>query len=245
MRLLVTRPLVDAIPLAEHLAGLGHDVLVSPLIEIELDPQVTLPKAAVHKGLAFTSANGVRALMTLWQVQDMPQDEIAAWRQMPTFAIGPQTASAAEVAGFVEIHQARGDVGTLADLIARHKDDAEPVLHIAGRDRAGDLAALLNEKAVAASRSVLYRADAAHAFSDAAVAALRDDVEPVDGVLLYSQRSAEIFLSLYAALNPLQTTRPIAYCLSQPIAKAMRAAGFVVEAPRHAESAALLALLAV
>ena len=77
------------------------------------------------------------------------------------------------------------------------------------------------------------------------VAALRDDVEPVDGVLLYSQRSAEIFLSLYEALTPLQTTRPIAYCLSQPIAKAMRAAGFVVEAPRHAESAALLALLAV
>ena len=165
MRLLVTRPLADAIPLAEQLAGLGHDVLVSPLIEIELDPKAHLPTAAAHKGLAFTSANGVRALMTLWQAQDMPQDEVAALRQMPTFAIGPQTASAAEVAGFVKIRQARGDVAALADLIVRHKDEAEPVLHIAGRDRAGDLAALLNEKAVAASRAVLYRANAVHALS--------------------------------------------------------------------------------
>ena len=36
---------------------------------------------------------------------------------------------------------------------------------------------------------------------------------------------------------------PIVYLSLLP--KAMRAAGFVVEAPRHAESAALLALLAV
>ena len=242
MRLLVTRPLADAIPLAEHLAGLGHDVLVSPLIEIELDPQVTLPKAAAHKGLAFTSANGVRALVTLWQVQDMPQDEIAAWRQMPTFAIGPQTASAAEVAGFVEIHQALGDVGTLADLIARHKDDAEPVLHIAGRDRAGDLAALLNEKAVAASRSVLYRADAAHAFSDAAVAAFAMMLSRSTG-FCYIRNARPRFFCLSCSFESASNDAPdrllpiSAYCESNaPLVLWSR--------PRAMPRAALLALLA-
>ncbi|RPF98039.1 MAG: uroporphyrinogen-III synthase, partial [Rhizobiales bacterium TMED162] len=36
MRLLVTRPALDAVGLADILAAQGHDVLISPMIEIEL-----------------------------------------------------------------------------------------------------------------------------------------------------------------------------------------------------------------
>jgi uroporphyrinogen-III synthase len=54
-----------------------------------------------------------------------------------------------------------------------------------------------------------------------------------------------IFLSLYEALSPHHAPRPTAYCLSQPIAEAMRAGGFEAVAPRQADSEALLALLAV
>ena len=245
MRLLLTRPMADAMVVAEQLAGQGHDVLLSPLIDISLDREAVLPPLDAQRALAFTSANGVRALMAQLQAGNLASADRAAWRNLPVFAVGPQTAAAAQAAGFAKIRQAGGDVAALAAMIGRHKDEAAPVLHIAGRDRAGDLAALLDEKAVAASRAVLYRADAANAFSDAAAAALRDAAEPVDGVLLYSQRSAVIFLSLYETLSPHQAPRPTAFCLSPPIADAMRAAGFQAMAPRRAESEALLALLAV
>jgi len=210
MRLLLTRPMADAMAVAEQLAEQGHDVLLSPLIDITFDPEAVLPPLDAQRALAFTSANGVRALMAQLHSANRPSAERAAWRNLPVFAVGPQTAAAAQAAGFAKIRQATGDVAALAALIARHKDEAAPVLHIAGRDRAGDLAALLDDEAVAARRAVLYRAEAAQVFSDAAAAALRDGVEPVDGVLLYSQRSAVIFLSLYQALSPHQTPRPTA-----------------------------------
>lgn len=245
MRLLVTRPLVDAMPLAEQLAGQGHDVLVSPLINIELDTQALVPPAAAHGGLAFTSANGVRAFMAQSDAQRVAPDEMVAWQQSPVFAVGPQTAAAAQAAGFTVIHQAAGELAALAHLIDAHYDAALPVLHIAGRHRSGDLAALLDEKAVPAQRAVLYRAEAAEAFSDAARAALSDAEEPVDGVLLYSQRSATIFLALYKALPPHSALRPTAYCLAETIADTVREAGFVAQAPMTADSAALLDLLAV
>lgn len=245
MRLLVTRPLADAMPLAEQLAGQGHDVVVSPLINIALDTQASMPPAAAHGALAFTSANGVRAFMAQWQAHKMTSDEMAAWHELPVFAVGPQTAAAAQAAGFATIHQAAGELAALAQLIGAHYHAALPVLHIAGRHRAGDLAALLDEKAVPAQRAVLYHAEAAAAFSDAARAALCDAEEPVEGVLLYSQRSAAIFLALYEALPPHSAARPTAYCLAPPIADTMREAGFAAQAPVTADSAALLDLLAV
>ena len=60
----------------------------------------------------------------------------------------------------------------------------------------------------------------------------------------YIRNARRDFLSLYETLSPHQAPRPTAFCLSQPIAEAMRAAGFQA-APRQAESEALLALLAV
>lgn len=245
MRLLLTRPLADAVPLAELLAGQGHDVVVSPLINIELETQAPMPPVDAHGALAFTSANGVRALRAQWQAQGTRADEVAAWRQLPVFAVGAQTAAAAQAAGFATIHQATGEVTALAALIAAHHAAALPVLHIAGRHRAGDLAALLDEKAVPAQRAVLYHAAAAEAFTDAARAALCDGDAPIDAVLLYSQRSAAIFLALYAALPPHQAPRPTAYCLSQPIADTLIEAGFAARAPADADAAALLGLLAV
>ena len=53
VRLLV-HPLVDAMPLAEQLAGQERDVLVSPLINIELDTSSRAVETA-HGGLAFTA----------------------------------------------------------------------------------------------------------------------------------------------------------------------------------------------
>ena len=258
MRLLVTRPAMDAAALADLLAAQGHDVLISPMIHIELNA-VELPDATAHGGLALTSANGVRALMAhLAQLPNAQRDaQMAAWAARPAFAVGPQTAAALQAAGFQNIHQADGDVDALIDLIMADYavddavDDAEdlPLLHIAGRDRAGDLVGGLKAQNIACGRAVLYRAEAAAGFSPAAKAALGDAQEPVEGVVIYSQRSADIFCALYAALADELAQReaarapPTAFCLSGAIAAQMRAAGFEAFAPPRPDSAALLALL--
>jgi uroporphyrinogen-III synthase len=101
MRLLVTRPAMDAAALADLLAAQGHDVLISPMIHIELNA-VELPDATAHGGLALTSANGVRALMAhLAQLPNAQRDaQMAAWAARPAFAVGPQTAAACRRRGF-------------------------------------------------------------------------------------------------------------------------------------------------
>jgi uroporphyrinogen-III synthase len=180
-----------------------------------------------------------------------PKDPIADWQRMAAYAVGPQTAAILRAAQFENIHQADGDLPALVKTIAAHYEGGAPLLHIAGRDRAGDLAGLLESQDIKCDRAVLYRAQAATAFSAAAQAALEDATAPIDAVVLYSQRSADIFCALYAALAAdLGATadkvlaRPKAYCLSPPIAAAMRAAGFEAVAPHYADSEALLGLLA-
>lgn len=264
MRLLVTRPMLDAVPLAEALATRGHDVLISPLIELSAS-QATLPPVETIGGLALTSANGVRALVAACPTAAV----LATWQALPAFAVGPQTADCLAAHDWQHIRTAGGDVDKLAALIAAHwaagrSDDKsdhhaaeKPILHIAGRDRAGDLAAALTAANVANQRVVLYRADAATDFTTAARAALTDDNEPVDGVLVYSARSAAIFLQLYhqlaqaaeSAQAPTKSIgsksaarRPLIYCLSDAVAAPFRAQGFETLSAAEPTQDAMLAL---
>lgn len=210
MRLLVTRPAADGPALAAELEARGHSVICAPVIDIAMKPD-TAPDLTDVKGLAFTSANGVRAFQTF----------AAPARHLPAYGVGPQTAAALSAAGFLNVHIAGGDVTSLARTIT---DDCPegPVLHISGRDQAGDLAATLKAAGCEARRAVLYEARAAKNLPPDVLAALRDGA--LDGVLLYSKRSAEIFYRLAGAAN-LDASLPQAFCLSAGVAEIARAAG--------------------
>ncbi len=210
MRLLITRPAADAKALAAELEARGHSVLCAPVIEIVMKPDA-VPDLAGVKGLAFTSANGVRAF----------QPFAPAVRHFPAYAVGPQTAAALAAIGFTNVHIAGGDVESLANSIT---DDCPegPILHISGRDQAGDLVATLKAAGCAARRAVLYEARAATSLPPTAVVALRD--KALDGVILYSKRSAEIFYRLAGAAS-LDASVPQAFCLSAGVGDIARAAG--------------------
>ena len=179
--------------LAAELEARGHSVLCAPVIEIVMRPDA-VPDLAGVKGLAFTSANGVRAF----------QPFAPAVRHFPAYAVGPQTAAALGAAGFSNVHIADGDVASLAGTIAADGPQG-PVLHISGRNQAGDLAAALQAAGCAARRAVLYEARAAENLPPNVLAALRD--KALDGVLLYSKRSAEIFYRLAGNANGTQAFR--------------------------------------
>lgn len=240
MRLLVTRPATDGQALAAELEARGHSVICAPVIDIAMKPDAA-PDLTDVKGLAFTSANGVLAF----------QPFAAPARHLPAYGVGPQTAAALSAAGFSNVHIAGGDVTSLAQTIT---DDCPegPVLHISGRDQAGDLAVTLKAAGCEARRAVLYEARAATELPPAALTALRD--KALDGVILYSKRSAEIFYRLVSSARAEEAARleraanldaglPQAFCLSAGVAEIARAAGAQTHVAEFPDDAHMYACL--
>lgn len=183
MHLLLTRPLPDSQATAEKLHGLGHTALIEPLLTLEWLDCGPLEVDGVQ-AILLTSSNGARALAR----QSLSRD-------MPVYAVGKATAAEAAEAGFGNVRSADGDVYALARLVSMQcSADGGDLLHLSGEDTAGELAAPLARAGFGVRRAVLYRATAARALSGPAEAALRDG--ELDGVMLFSPRTAATFLAL-------------------------------------------------
>jgi uroporphyrinogen-III synthase len=193
-RVLVTRPAEDAAPLARALEARGFAPVVEPLLVIRFIEGRT-PDLAGLQALAFTSANGVRAL-----VHAVPGAPAAG---LSVFAVGRATAEAARGAGFADVVSADGDAAALARLITgRLAKDAGAVLHVAGSHRAGNLAGRIEAAGLTARRAVLYEAEAAETLSPAAIREI--EAGAIGWVLIFSPRTAGLFVTLMerAGLGP-------------------------------------------
>lgn len=180
---LVTRPRAEAGALAAALAERGIDALIEPLIDIRYHDG-PCPGFVDVQAVLFTSANGVRALARL-----------TAAREVPVFAVGDATAAQAREEGFAAVESAGGNAADLARLIEARLDPRRGrLIHIAGREVAGDLAGSLRESGFSIDRAVLYEAVAASSLSPAVHSALRK--RAIDFVLFFSPRTAAIFARL-------------------------------------------------
>lgn len=212
MRILVTRPAEDGAEIARLLADMGHEVLLAPLLAVRIfdGPKLTLD--GVQAVLA-TSANGARALAARTDARDVP-----------FFAVGPQTADAAARAGFIRIRNAGGDAAALADAVPAWADPkAGPLLHAAGAESSGWLAGALAAKGFQVLRETLYRVEAAPHLPDAAVQALAENL--VQAALFFSPRSAEIFADRVRRAG-LSTAGMLAVCISAKTADALHGLSF-------------------
>lgn len=222
----MTRPQPAADKTAAALAARGVDSLVEPLLHIV--PRDSVPELDGVAALLFTSANGVNAFA-----------DCSACRDLPLLAVGDATAAAARAAGFTSVHSADGAVGDLAALARRLLPPGATLLHGAGADVAGDLAADLPGYFI--RRLTLYDAVAATALSPMAESALR--AGEIDAVLLYSPRTARTFAALAKAAG-VDTGRLIAIAMSDNVAAVLAPNGWrgvkVAAAPT---GAAMLALL--
>jgi uroporphyrinogen-III synthase len=209
MKLLVTRPTADSASLAALIEARGHSVVIDPMLEVRyLD---TAPPALDGvTGLLFTSANGVRAFAAS-----------SARRDIAAYAVGDRTAEAARQAGFTAVASAEGDVDALARLIERErKPEDGALLHISGAVRAGNLAEVLSARGYSVQHVALYEAVAASTLGAATQAAIGDG--SLDGVLLFSPRTAKHFAELVTAAGLVEETRRVqAWCLSQAVADAL------------------------
>jgi uroporphyrinogen-III synthase len=233
VRLLLTRPQSDAERTAVALHARGHTAVIAPLLHIE-----PIANAAIGAGpwaaILITSANAALAIAV--------NERRGALVASPGFAVGERSAQAMRAAGFVDVSAANGGVDDLARLVAERMPAGASLLYLAGEDRSGDLAGALRAKGFAVEAVIVYRAVIAKKLPQAAADALAGSI---DGVLHFSRRSAEAYVSSARAAGMLETAlKPAQFCLSAQIAEPLRraGAGIVRVAPHPAEDA-LLALV--
>ncbi len=231
MLLLVTRPASDAERTAARLRARGCDVLLAPLLDVELIGDADVGSGP-WSGLVMTSANAARAVAQ--------HERRAELLRLPVFVVGRRTADAARAAGFGEVASANGDEKDLAGLIRGRARLGTPLLYLAGEDRAGGLAAELAADGVEVRTVVVYRAAKALGVPPAVRAALA--AGRLDGVLHFSRRSAEAYLDCARTAGALDRALAAVHCcLSRQVAEPLMAAGAAkVRIAARPEEAALI-----
>jgi uroporphyrinogen-III synthase len=233
VRLLLTRPEPDAQRTAAALRQRGHTVIVAPLMRIE-----SLSDAEIGVGpwsaLLITSANAAHATAA------HPRKNALA--RLPVFAVGDRSAQAMRDSGFADVSSADGGVGDLARLVGERIPPGSSLLYLAGAERSGDLAAKLGSRNFTVQTIVVYRAVAAARLPPAATNAL---AQSVDGVLHFSRRTAEAYVSAARGGGLLESAlKPAHFCLSAQIAEPLAEAGAsTVHVAQRPAEAALIELL--
>jgi uroporphyrinogen-III synthase len=209
MRLLVTRPRDDAESFAQFLRARGHETVIAPIMDVQIPPGPALSLEGVQGALA-TSANGVRALSLRTPRRDVT-----------IYAVGPQTAEAARQSGFTVVISADGDAAALVETVAREADPAGGMLlHAAGAETAGRLRQALQARGFRVETAVLYEALPVAKLPTAAEDALRNG--SLDGVLMFSPRSARTFATLARTAGLAAQCAPlVAFCISAATAEAL------------------------
>jgi uroporphyrinogen-III synthase len=207
MRMLVTRPEPDAQATVERLAALDIEGMAAPLMTRQ-NLDVRLPAPEGFAALALSSTNALRALADA--------DALQPFFDKPVFAVGDRTAHEARLSGFRDVVAADGTLDALVTAIAR-AGLAGPLLYPCGKHLSGDLAHALAPHGLMVITVPVYEMVAETAFSDPAAAALTKG--SVDGVMIYSRRTAEIFAALAADIVPEEQRRTLPLlCLSENVA---------------------------
>jgi uroporphyrinogen-III synthase len=213
--ILVTRPEPAARRTAAALSALGQTVLLDPLLRLGFAPPARL-FSTPPEVVVVTSANALRAIAG--------HADLDRLRPLPVWAVGERTAAAAAPLGLVVRERRAVDAATLARRLAASIAPGTRILHLAGADRVGDLAAWASAANVRLEVTVVYRAVPAGRLAPETVAALARG--EVAAVAHYSRRTAEAYLGLAAAAGLGDAAlAPVQLCLSERVAVPLRLAG--------------------
>jgi uroporphyrinogen-III synthase len=215
MRVLVTRGSSAAASTAEQLASMGHEAIVSPVLEIVM-LDASWPDGVIDAVMA-TSA---RAFQFLKLVPERPPPE--ARRLLPLFLVGERTAAAARRSGFQGPALLALDAKDLVRQIRERPAQPKRTLYLAGRNRKSDLEDDLAEAGLAVETLETYEARAAEGLSQEVIDA--QGSRKIDAVLHYSRRSAAIFIDLAASAG-LDLSSLLHIAISDDAAAPLRAAG--------------------
>ena len=218
MRLLVTRPEPDALLLKARLEAMGHQAAVAPLLTVSFEDAEEFDLSEVQ-ALIATSRNGLRALKA------QNAHKIAAL--LPLYAVGRATANDAAALGFTEIVTGGGTVASLVpEIVASADPHAGVLLHLAGDELAGNLVDDLEQHGFRLLQPIVYRMVPAATFDDAIASQI--SASELDGVLLFSPRTAAIYASLIAHHDLASAIANLThYCLSAAVARRLAPLGAI------------------
>jgi uroporphyrinogen-III synthase len=208
MRLLITRPEEDGGRLAERINALGHEPVLLPLLDISFRELPPLPLEGVQ-GLIATSRNALRGLRRNASFMEA--------RALPVYCVGAATSDYAEQLGFSAIQTGAGTAKDLVPLIVRRaRPEAGALLYLTGEQIAFDMAVALSGRRFDVVRVVVYSAEG----NLAAAPLLADHLSAgLDGVLLMSPRTSQVFASLIETMPVTDIRGLTCYCYSQAVAK--------------------------
>ncbi len=219
---------------------MGHEAIILPMMEAIHSPEAAMDIFAFHHdAIAVTSAEAIRALMTI-------RDQLTPHLQTPVFCVGAATAEAARQLGFQSVIAGPGTGTGLAQLIV----DTRPSPHngvnlayLAGLPRSAGFETALQEAGLACSVAEVYRMSPIP-YAPGDVESLLESRRP-DAVLFYSHETARAFFDLVAPAAQILTLRDIRLlCLSDHVAAAVLPQGFATVAVATKPSeASLFALL--
>jgi uroporphyrinogen-III synthase len=226
MKLLVTRPVDDAQPLAEKLEGLGHEAVILPLLKIQPRDSVVLPEGP-FQALCVSSANGLAA-----------KADLSPFYHVPFFAIGPQSALEARRQGFDHVHDKGGNVEGLVRVMCKSlKPENSPILYLSGSETTGDLEGKLKAQGFNVSRVIVYDA------APCDLPGLEEQLGGIDGVLLYSPRTTKLWAAQVKQAGCEDRAKALThYCLSANVA-ANLPQGWAKRVSRTPDEYGMLALL--
>lgn len=180
---IITRAQPGTDQTASAVAELGLMPVLSPMLDLQRDPDVPLPDPTSVSGLVFTSANGVRFYA-----------EAEPARDLPVWCVGPATATEAKQAGFGTVHESAGDSIALARFIAARSSPSDrPLLHVANSAATGDLARTLGNLGYTSMFAPLYRAVPATSLTDEVLECLAGPGPAI--LLIHSRKGAEAFIA--------------------------------------------------
>ena len=204
MKLIITRPMIDAAPLAAKLKALRHTAVITPVLDIVPRLDVVIPHLP-YQAICLTSANGMRCLTV-----DLDQ-------HIPVYAVGEQSAAVAHARGFSNVAAEGGDVdGLVRHMMSKLKPTDGPLLYLSGAETSGDLEGQLTKRGYAVTRVVTYDVRAC------SLDPYATEIQSSDGVLLYSPRTVKLWLGEMERLNLVKAAESLRYlCLSPQVAKAL------------------------
>ena len=207
MRVLLIRPRAESRRLARFLSQRGIAAIVAPVLEIVAIPN-RQTEDVPHQAILLTSGNAARA------VPEWNPD-----RGIPIYCVGCATAGRMRHLGYRNVHAAGGNARDLARLVAGcRQPDAGQLLHLSGDHVTGELAESLAGQGFVVVRRLVYRAEAVTHLDGTARQHIAE--RRVDGVLLFSPRSAQLFLDLLQRASLADRAAAMtAYCLSDAVAR--------------------------
>ena len=210
MKILLTRPIEDSQKIADDLKKLNIDSEISPLLEIQKKLNV-IPDHEKYQGIILTSKHATLGLI-----------DINAKKSLPIYCVGDATSNFISKLGFLNAISASGDAGDLTRLVIKNLTPSDgPILYLCGQHTNSNINDILKLSGFMVDVSIVYEAKEIQSLSKTVIKSLRK--KEINGVFLYSPRSARILCNVIESLDLKKTSQGlIVYCLSSAVANEVK-----------------------